>query len=177
MESSQTALPTPLSIGSSVVSSPKSSTVLREITEKAYTEPSRYATPRWKTSPKQKAASEVAWRFRQLFFPTGWVPLPKLRLQAFRLFKAGWTRTDILSAMEEAQQTPWRREIPKTLWFFLGWIKRIRMRQAQTAERMATAEKWRYTENPTVRWDEGGHVCRIGDIFYRLALGKPDETA
>ena len=77
----------------------------------------------------------MAWRFRALFYPTSWVPLPSLRLQAFRLFKAGWTERDLTGAMDEAAKAPWRRERPKTLWFFLGWVKRARARAAAQADR------------------------------------------
>jgi hypothetical protein len=95
----------------------------------------RYRRPRHETSRKTWEASDLAWLVRDLFYKprrnprTGRslkTPLVSFRIQAYRLFKHGYAYDDLRLAIEEAATAAWcRAQLPGTLWFFIGWVKRL----------------------------------------------------
>jgi hypothetical protein len=117
-------------------------------TPTAYTEPPvspaslpgrarRYRRPRHQTSQRTWEAQQLAWLVRELFYKsrrtrTGrppWAPLRAFTLQAFKLFQRGYAYDDLRLAIEEAATAAWcRAQLPRTLWFFVGWVKRLLMR-------------------------------------------------
>lgn len=106
--------------------------------------------PRWQRSPIWKDAQDVAWQFRQTFYPKKFVPLRPLVIQAFRLFRQGFKAPEILQAMKEAAARG-VRQAPRSLWFFIGWVRRLRswkdriLREAETRERQWQEEKRSYS--------------------------------
>lgn len=104
-------------------------------TTASYTERSRrYRRPRHETSLKTRQAGALAQLVRERFYlPRGVrsAPLRSFMIQAFRLFKRGYTYDELCLAIEEAVTAPWCRKRPSRgfkLIFFLGWVKRIRSR-------------------------------------------------
>jgi len=101
----------------------------------SYTErPGRYRRPRHETSLKTRHAGALAQLVRERFYlPRGArsAPLRSFMIQAFRLFKRGYTYEELCLAIEEAATAPWCRKRPSRgfkLIFFLGWVSRIRAR-------------------------------------------------
>lgn len=113
----------------------------------SYTEgPSRYRQPRAFTVvvdpdgterrvlTKTGRAGALAQLVRERFYarqPRGrrWCPLRSFMIQAFKLFKDGFTFGELRLAIEEAATAPWcRTSRPAMLRFFIPWLIRIRRR-------------------------------------------------
>lgn len=118
--------------------------------------------PRWQRSPVWKQAEDLAWTFRQLFHPRATprdLPLRPLWIQAFRMFRKGFTAQEIEQAMREAAARG-PRVRPQNLWFFVfgGWIRRLRsfkdrmVREVEARERRWEDEKRGYAVAARSLW-------------------------
>lgn len=94
----------------------------------------RYRAPRHRTPDgkltKTGQAGALAQLVRERFYlrrGIKYVPFRPLMIQAFRLFKRGYSYDDVCRAVEKAAAMPWwRARQPRTLWEFIPQLKRVR---------------------------------------------------
>lgn len=104
---------------------------------------------------------------RRAFGLTGQGVALRLAKQAWVMLQRGFTADELEEAVRMALEAPNRRFVPRTMWFFVGWILALRRQAAAAARRiirLKERDQWRWRANSS-------HDSWLGDVLKRNSWG------